>query len=279
LPEYPSAHFIIKSGNTLEDHELATALFNEASSVLTKQNIPFRIEVKSGSIDFSIQVLLDMLEQVSQNPTVAAAVGGAVGGITTRILDRKRSIKKLKFNAAWKNLLKLQKTINRNLTKKIISISRVGDKLNVKFREGDRVSSRQIKLLFTSGSEREKELKRRIAELEKELLGKQEWPGLEQRLAERVDEISTQDLIVVALRLKPNQRKEDLKMVLSDWGKVFGTWFEGGNFSGRLLKKGIVMKEGSGEEGDIFRLTRKGELEADRLIAALHAKPDEKRKG
>lgn len=95
--------------------------------------------------------------------------------------------------------------------------------------------------------------------------------GLEQRLAEKVDEIGTQDLILVALRLKPQQSKEEIKSVLSDWGKAYGSWFEGGNFSGRLIKKGLVKKVDSGKAGELFALTKRGEIEADNQIAKLQA--------
>lgn len=115
------------------------------------------------------------------------------------------------------------------------------------------------------------DLQKRVASLEQAVYKspKAVSRGLEQRLAEKVDDLGTQDLIVIALRIRPKQTKDEIKGVLSDWGKAFGSWFEGGNFSGRLLKKGLVKKEGSGEGGDIFVLTKKGELEADNLIAKL----------
>jgi hypothetical protein len=101
--------------------------------------------------------------------------------------------------------------------------------------------------------------------------------GLDKRIAEKVDKIGTQDLIVVALRLNPKQTKDQIKSVLSDWGKAYGNWFEGGNFSGRLVKKGLVKKglvkkDGQGDAGDdLFALTKKGEIDADNLITALQA--------
>jgi hypothetical protein len=117
------------------------------------------------------------------------------------------------------------------------------------------------------------DLQKRVTSLEQAVYGSTKTParGLEQRIAEKVDKIGTQDLILVALRLRPKQTKEQIKDVLSDWGKAYGSWFEGGNFSGRLVKKGLVKKEGSDETGDLFILTKKGELEADSLIERLQA--------
>lgn len=116
-----------------------------------------------------------------------------------------------------------------------------------------------------------RDLQKRVASLEQAVYKnpKAASRGLQQRLAEQVDDLGTQDLIVIALRIKPKQSKDEIKGVLSDWGKAFGNWFEGGNFSGRLLKKGLVKKDGSGEKGDIFVLTKKGELEANNLIARI----------
>lgn len=117
-----------------------------------------------------------------------------------------------------------------------------------------------------------RDLQKRVASLEQTVYSnpKSAARGLEQRLAEKVDDIGTQDLIVVALRIKPKQDKEAIKGVLSDWGKAYGSWFEGGNFSGRLIRKGLVKKDGQNDSGeDLFSLTKKGEIEADNLITKL----------
>jgi hypothetical protein len=113
------------------------------------------------------------------------------------------------------------------------------------------------------------DLEKRISRLEQAVYGKKERSpaaGFEQALVEKIDEIGTQDLILLALLQKPKQTKAELRAVLADWGKAFGSWFEGGNFSGRLVKAGLVKKDGENEKGeDIFALTKKGEMEADAL--------------
>jgi hypothetical protein len=91
---------------------------------------------------------------------------------------------------------------------------------------------------------------------------------LEQRIVEKVDNTGTQDLILIALLQKAKQSKAEIRQVLNDWGKAYGSWFDGGNFSGRLIKSGLVKKDGSNDVGeDLFSLTKKGEMEANDLIS------------
>ncbi|HVX02148.1 MAG TPA: hypothetical protein VHA09_03260 [Nitrososphaera sp.] len=94
--------------------------------------------------------------------------------------------------------------------------------------------------------------------------------GLEQRIVEKVDDIGTQDLVLVALMQKPKQSKAQIRQMLDDWGKAYGSWFDGGNFSGRLVKAGLVKKDGSSDTGeDLFSLTKKGEMESRNLVSKL----------
>ena len=61
-----------------------------------------------------------------------------------------------------------------------------------------------------------------------------------------------------------------MKNMLQDWGKVYGSWFDGGNFNGRLVRKNIVKKEDRNEKNeDLFSLTRRGEMLADELITKV----------
>ena len=110
------------------------------------------------------------------------------------------------------------------------------------------------------------EFEKRLARLEGAVFSAQSSSkakprNAESAVVESIDRINTQDLVVISLKLHQKQSKEEIKATLSDWGKGFGSWFEGGNF-GRLLKKGIVKKD-----GEAFALTKKGELLADDLIS------------
>ena len=116
------------------------------------------------------------------------------------------------------------------------------------------------------------DLEKRLARLEQAVCGKKETglaKGFEQQLVEKIEETGTQDLIVLALQIKPKQTKAEIKTVLADWGKAFGSWFEGGNFSGRLVKSGLVKKDGESNGEDVFSLTKKGELEAAALVKKI----------
>ena len=115
------------------------------------------------------------------------------------------------------------------------------------------------------------ELERRIAKIERALLQRSpEEPdvasNLEAKLVEKAHSMKTQDLIIFSLRLFQHQTKPELKKSLADWGKVYGNWFDGGNFNGRLLRKNIVKKDGMNERGEeTFSLTKRGESIADDL--------------
>ena len=116
------------------------------------------------------------------------------------------------------------------------------------------------------------DLEKRVSRLEQAFYGRKEnaATGFEQALVEKIDEIGTQDLILLALLRKPKQTKAEIRAVLADWGKAFGTWFEGGNFSGRLIKSGLVKKDGENDKGEeVFALSKKGEMEADALAKKI----------
>jgi hypothetical protein len=116
------------------------------------------------------------------------------------------------------------------------------------------------------------DMERRISRLEQAVYGKEPAAarGFEQLLVERIEGTGTQDLILLALRIKPKQTKAEIRAVLQDWGKAFGSWFDGGNFSGRLVKSGLVKKDGANDKGEeVFALTKKGEMEADELAKKI----------
>lgn len=95
-------------------------------------------------------------------------------------------------------------------------------------------------------------------------------PFDERKVVGKIEEIGTQDLILLALLRRPRQTKAQIRDALSDWGKAFGSWFEGGNFSGRLVKAGLVKKDGeSGDGEDTYSLTKKGEVDAEALVKKL----------
>ena len=121
--------------------------------------------------------------------------------------------------------------------------------------------------------DRFRDIERRLSKLESAFEGSPSHGragGIESKLVENADKINTQEMIVISLKLGGMQTKDQIKNMLKDWGKVYGNWFEGGNFNGRLVKKNIVRgeeKDGKGE--DMFSLTKRGEMMAEELIAKV----------
>ena len=116
----------------------------------------------------------------------------------------------------------------------------------------------------------------RLAKLESSLIGASTGgaapKGLEAILIKNAESIKTQDMIIISLRRNGTQTKEGIKKTLQDWGKVYGTWFDGGNFNGRLVKKNIVKNEGSNDDNEeYYSLTKRGEFIADELIQKVLA--------
>ena len=119
------------------------------------------------------------------------------------------------------------------------------------------------------------DIEHRLSKLEEILQGERQSQTtrsneLEQRLVENADKMNTQEMIIISLRVSGKQTKEQVKTTLQDWGKVYGNWFDGGNFNGRLVRKNIVKKEGkNGKNEDLFSLTKRGEMLAGELITKV----------
>ncbi len=90
------------------------------------------------------------------------------------------------------------------------------------------------------------DIERRLSKLEAALIGTHSVTprsnDLEAKLVENAEKLKTQEMIIISLKIHGKQTKEQIKATLQDWGKVYGNWFEGGNFNGRLVKKYIVKK-------------------------------------
>jgi hypothetical protein len=120
------------------------------------------------------------------------------------------------------------------------------------------------------------DIERRLSKLEAALIGTQSvtprYNDLEAKLVENAEKLKTQEMIIISLKIHGKQTKEQIKTTLQDWGKVYGNWFEGGNFNGRLVKKNIVKKEDKNEKNEeSFSLTKRGDMLADELIAKANA--------
>jgi len=124
-------------------------------------------------------------------------------------------------------------------------------------------------------SENVKKLEKRITDLETRV-EKLETPSnsnidsqnsLESKILGKIDDIGIQNLILLVLRIKSKQSRNDLKSKLESWNKPIGTWFRGGNFKNRLLTPSLVLRDGINEtKEDLYSLSSKGTKTVKKLI-------------
>lgn len=97
----------------------------------------------------------------------------------------------------------------------------------------------------------------------------------EQAFVDEIDQVGIQDAVIICYRLRGAQTRDQVREVFEKWGKPYGNWFYGGNFSNRLLKKGILKVEGKNDAGqDIYALTMKGERLADEKLDKIVSSSD-----
>jgi hypothetical protein len=119
------------------------------------------------------------------------------------------------------------------------------------------------------------ELKKRLDSLEKRV-EQLENPSesrltlgnsLETKIVENIDDIGIQNLVLLALRLKSKQSRNDLKTKLESWQKPVGSWFSGGNFKNRLLAPNQIIQDGVNEKKEnLYSLGSKGTKTVKKLI-------------
>lgn len=89
----------------------------------------------------------------------------------------------------------------------------------------------------------------------------------EEKLVKKIDDISPQHLIVIALRTYKKLTKTEIQQRLRIWGKDFGNWFQGGNLNNRLINKSIIIViRKNSDNDDVYSLSKKGESMADEYI-------------
>jgi len=93
--------------------------------------------------------------------------------------------------------------------------------------------------------------------------------SFEVQLASQIYEISIPELIIVLLRTKSNQSKDDLIQTSKHLGRNIKSWFDGGNFTKRLINAGFIEKTGKNNSDDVFSLTIRGQIKAEILIEKL----------
>ncbi len=120
------------------------------------------------------------------------------------------------------------------------------------------------------------DLEKRVSKIEKlikkisggNLSNNKALGAFETKLAEKLDDIGTQELVIICLKLKQKQSKSQLQDTIKNWGKPSSSWFKSNNFKARLKDKGFIMKDGKNEnDEDVFSLTQvKGVKTANELF-------------
>lgn len=90
-----------------------------------------------------------------------------------------------------------------------------------------------------------------------------------QILIKKIDKISTKNLVLILLKIHPNQSIPEMIKKLLKIGWIKDTFFQK-NFGTTLVNKGLIQKSGSDElKKDRFSLTERGKLVADDLFSKL----------
>ena len=119
----PEAKVIIESDSLtlpLNFHDFGI-LTGEIWKYLSIENIPYEIVLSNGSIELAVK----LLEEISENPTVAAAMAALVAVITPKLLSMIKMAKrsKLKTNKSWKILEQLDSLVKKRKKDRLFSIN------------------------------------------------------------------------------------------------------------------------------------------------------------
>lgn len=117
-----------------------------------------------------------------------------------------------------------------------------------------------------SVEERLTRIEERLSKLEKLLTGKKpavsgspKSDNLEELIVNNIEDIGQQNLVVLCLKMKPQQTKSQIESMFKELGKETGNWFNGSNFN-RLIRKGIIKEDGLTEKNlQLYSLTKKGD--------------------
>ena len=88
-------------------------------------------------------------------------------------------------------------------------------------------------------------------------------------LIKKIDKISSKNLVLILLKIQPDQSISEMTEKLLKIGWIKDTFFQK-NFGTSLVNKGLIQKSGSDESNkDQFSLTERGKLVADDLLSEL----------
>lgn len=92
-----------------------------------------------------------------------------------------------------------------------------------------------------------------------------------QILIKKIDKTSTKNLVLILLKIQPNQSIPEMTEKLLKIGWIKDTFFQK-NFGSSLVNKGLIQKSGSDKSNkDRFSVTERGKLIADDLLSKLES--------
>ena len=112
-----------------------------------------------------------------------------------------------------------------------------------------------------------KNLKEKIKNLDDRLTKLENNPesenssSLEMNVAKNLKTLKNPQLVIICMKIEPNQAIEQIKITLKKWGIDAQRWFNHGHFSDYVLKKGFAYETGKKDQKKLFSLTSKGSLE------------------
>jgi len=124
-----------------------------------------------------------------------------------------------------------------------------------------------------------KKLEERILRLENKSLKIEpfkieEVNDLARKIAEKIDKISTKDLVLIALHLKSKLTIAEIKNIITMWGWSPDTFFEK-NFGTNLINVGLVQKNHDGaDKKDYCLLTEKGKIIVEEILKKYELKSE-----
>ena len=109
-----------------------------------------------------------------------------------------------------------------------------------------------------------KELNERVSKLEKKPTSEID-SSLDMNIAKNLKNLKNPQLVILSLKIEPNQTLEQIKNMLKKWGVDVTKWLAHGHFSDYILKKGFAYPTGKEKNKELFSLTSKGLVEFDTI--------------
>lgn len=150
--QHACANFVISSGNPIKDADIATEFFGEVVPSLSKQKIPFSLNVQTGSIDILLEVAKtvgETIKNISENQSFASVVGSVATGIISSAMNwhyrHKKEIKEVRLNKNWRAWEIIHTRVMENLDGwELSALSQTQESMRLEFRKKNSDEKKKI---------------------------------------------------------------------------------------------------------------------------------------